>query len=149
MQIDIHGKLLTDQEIIKLKGLGLNGRVQKFIDNECIKQMDPYTPNRDGFLIGAARIGTVIGSGEIVQSTPYARYQYYGEKYVDPVYNIGAFHDPKTGRFWSRPGVAKIPSGIPLKYSKAKNAKAGARWFERMKADHKNEILKGAIKVAG
>ena len=56
------------------KGLS---RAQMFIDSECIRRMAPETPRRTGVLIKSATLGTVIGSGEITQNTPYARRQYY------------------------------------------------------------------------
>ena len=56
------------------------GNKQKFIDQECIRRMAPMTPRLNGVLIKAATLGTVIGSGEIVQDTPYARRQYYEHK---------------------------------------------------------------------
>ena len=42
------------------------GEAQEFVDSECIRRMNPE--------------GTVIGSGEINQITPYARRQYYEHK---------------------------------------------------------------------
>lgn len=53
---------------------------QAFVDQECIRRMAPETPRRTGVLIKAATLGTTIGSGEIVQDTPYARRQYYEHK---------------------------------------------------------------------
>lgn len=53
---------------------------QAYVDHQCIQRMGPETPRRSGVLIKAATIGTVIGSGEINQSTPYARRQYYEHK---------------------------------------------------------------------
>lgn len=53
---------------------------QAFIDQECVRRMAPETPRRTGVLIKAASLGTTIGSGEIVQDTPYARRQYYEHK---------------------------------------------------------------------
>lgn len=55
-------------------------RKQKFVDQECIRRMAPETPRRTGVLIKSATLGTVIGSGEINQITPYARRQYYEHK---------------------------------------------------------------------
>lgn len=43
--------------------------------------MKPYTPFKMGVLENSATIHTVIGSGEIKQITPYARYLYYGKVY--------------------------------------------------------------------
>ncbi len=56
------------------------GEAQKYVDQECIRRMKPDTPFREGFLQKAATTGTVIGSGTIRQSTPYARRQYYEHK---------------------------------------------------------------------
>ena len=53
---------------------------QAFVDQECVRRMAPETPRRTGVLIKAASLGTTIGSGEIVQDTPYARRQYYEHK---------------------------------------------------------------------
>ena len=55
-------------------------RAQKFVDQECIRRMAPETPFRSGALRKSATLGTVIGSGEINQITPYARRQYYEHK---------------------------------------------------------------------
>lgn len=134
---------LNVDDIIDKKGLGAYGDVQKAIDSECIRQVQPYIPMDTGTLAGAFT-KTKIGSGEIIQSTPYARYLYYGELYVDPITMKGAFHDKETGRFWSRPNTQKIPSGRPLKYDTTKHPMAGPRWFDRMFADHKEDILQAA-----
>ena len=61
----------------------LNGnlaRAQTYVDGECIRRMKPETPFQSGTLRDAATLGTVTGSGLIVQSTPYARRQYYEHK---------------------------------------------------------------------
>lgn len=52
-------------------------RKQAFIDNECIRRMNPETPRRTGMLVKSATLGTAIGSGKIQQIAPYARRQYY------------------------------------------------------------------------
>lgn len=61
----------------------LNGnlaRAQIYVDGECIRRMKPETPFLSGTLQKAAKLGTVTGSGLIIQSTPYARRQYYEHK---------------------------------------------------------------------
>lgn len=61
----------------------LNGnlaKAQEYVDETCIDRMKPETPFRIGVLRGAAKRDTVTGSGLIVQSTPYARRQYYEHK---------------------------------------------------------------------
>lgn len=51
----------------------LNGnlaRAQTYVDQTCIDRMEPETPFQSGTLRDAATLGTVTGSGLIVQSTP-------------------------------------------------------------------------------
>ncbi len=104
----------AEQIALSNRGLQAGGKVQMFIDNEVIRLMDSYTPFRDGDLKAAAQKQTKIGSGEIIQDTPYAKRQYY-----NPQYNFN-----------------EAPQ-------------RGAQWFERMKADHKDNILRGAAEIAG
>lgn len=145
------GKLelnLVDEALDKRK-LSIGGTGQKFVDSECIRLMKPYTPNLNGVLIDSATRNTVIGSGKIVQNTPYARYHYYGVLYVDPITKKGAFFDAKTGRFWSRSNTPKIPSDRTMKYNTTKSPLAGSHWFERMKKDNSDDIGKGLAKLCG
>lgn len=72
--------------------LGKGQEVQRFIDSECIRLMDPYTPFRSGALIGAATSGSNIGSGKLIQQTPYAKRWYY-----EPANFSGA---PMRGNKW-------------------------------------------------
>lgn len=55
-------------------------KAQEYIDSECVRLMNPYTPRLTGVLIKSATIGSIVGSGEIEQCTPYARRQYYEHK---------------------------------------------------------------------
>ncbi|MDE5583705.1 MAG: minor capsid protein [Ruminococcus sp.] len=80
-------------------------RCQKFVDSEVLRLSDPYVPMKTGMLKKSGISGTVIGSGVVEYTAPYAKRQYYT--------NSG------TGQ-------------------------RGKLWFERMKADHKDEILKKA-----
>ena len=147
MMVTFVGKFFDDDDyLIKKYHLEPGGAVQRAIDESCIAYMDPYIPFQSGMLTNSINPST-IGTGEIIQDTPYARYQYYGELYVDPITKKGAFYSPKYG-FWSRPNVAKVPSGKNLNYSKTHHPKAGSKWFERMKADHKEDILENAQKAA-
>ncbi len=124
--------------LLKKRGLQDMGPVQKFIDNECIRLMKPYTPFKSGVLEKSATIGTKIGSGEIHQIAPYARYLYYGKLMVSAI----------TGSSWARHGEKKVLTGTDLKYDDTAHSQAGKMWFERMKADRKQEILKGAQEIA-
>ena len=111
--------LKATQKIIEERGLGVYQEVQKLIDSEILNRCKPYVPKRSGALINSGNSSTKIGSGAVSYSTPYAAYQYYG--------------------------VSK--KGKKLRYNGAPNR--GSYWFERMKAVHKNTILKLAADKAG
>lgn len=84
---------------------------QRFVDSECIRLMDPYTPFDKGTLKSVPNIQS--GGGQIVQQTPYAKRWYY-----------------EKANFQGAP-------------------RRGYRWFERMKLNHKDNILQGAAKIIG
>ena len=132
-------KLNPINQILSKRGLEKGGAVQKYVDGECIRLMSPYTPAETMYLEQSATLGTVIGSGEIHQVAPYGRFQYYGMLMVSSI----------TGSAYARKGESKVLTDTPLEYSKAKHPKAGKMWFERMKADHKDSILRGAAKISG
>lgn len=128
----------TPHQLLSDRGLNNGGRVQKYVDSEVIRRMKPYTPMLSSTLIRSATISTKIGSGEVKQNTPYARYQYYGKLMVSRL----------TGSAYARQGESKVLTNKNLNYRKI-NPNAGAFWFERMKSDHKRAILNGAKKEAG
>lgn len=113
-------------------------KVQKFVDSECIRLMTPYTPMRNGILMKAAVHGTKIGSGRIYYHSPYARYQYYGKLMVSSV----------TGSPFARRGESKVLTNTDLKYNTFRHPLAQRLWFEAMKADKKEQILRGAAAIA-
>lgn len=143
MQLTIN--LLPTRAMLANHNLETGGKVQQYIDSRCIKFMKPYTPFRTGVLQGSATRNTVIGSGLIQQKTPYARYLYYGVVYGP---NFPIFSGGDVVGFYSPPH--KYPTGRQLNYDTSRHGHelAGKMWFERMKADHKGEILKGAMKIA-
>lgn len=126
----------TNGKLIQERGLQPYGRTQKFIDQECIRLMDPYTPRLNGVLIKSAILGTKIGSGIVNQNAPYSRYHYYGKLMVSST----------TGSAWSH-GESKVLTEKDMKYNG--EPMRGPYWFERMKADKKEQILRGAQKIAG
>lgn len=127
----------------KKQMLSTGGEVQKFVDSEVLKLMVPYTPMDTGNLIKSAIASTVIGSGKIQYNAPYAKYLYYGVVYGP---NIPIFENGTLIGFRSPP--KKESTGRPLQYSTEKHPLAGKLWFERMKADYKEDILKGAKAIA-
>ena len=93
---------------------------QKYIDSEILRLSDPYVPMQTGMMKKSGISGTVVGSGKIEYTVPYGRKQYYE--------NAGI----------GREGMNNTSGTKGLR---------GKFWFERMKADHKKEILKGLKKI--
>lgn len=80
-------------EVLRNHGLEDGGRVQQYVDSECLRLMDQFTPRDTGNLIANAIANTVIGSGTIKYRTPYARRLYYNPQYSFQ----GA---PQRGGYW-------------------------------------------------
>ena len=92
MRINTKVDMKTVEEIVRARGLNEGGPVQQFIDSEVLRRCDPYVPRDQGILIKSGILNTVIGSGKVVYSTPYARKWYY-----TPAHFQGA---PKRGNYW-------------------------------------------------
>ena len=124
------------EEILQNHGLQEGGAVQKLIDSECMRYMSDYMPRRQaGELEHKMVMATVIGSGEIDTPGPYAHYLYEGILYVSPT----------TGSAWAKKNEIKVPTGKELTYTDA--PMRGKKWFERMKTDHKDDILESVQKL--
>lgn len=114
-------ELKWDSSFAKNRTAGFN-KIQVFIDSEVLRLCDPYVPMDTGMLKKSGILGTVVGSGEVIYIAPYAKNQYYNNK--------------GNGR-----------QGINKHNSHNYKCLRGSYWFERMKADHKNEIFEGAKKI--
>lgn len=129
--------MLPKEELLKRRGLQEGGAVQKFIDSESMRYMSDYMPRRQaGELEHMMVLGTVIGSGRIDIPGPYAHYLHEGILFVSPT----------TGSPWAKKDEIKIPTDRELQYTGA--PMRGKKFFDRMKADHKDDILAGARAVA-
>ena len=93
-------------------------QAQKYVDSEVLRLCDPYVPMDTGMLKKSGIEGTVLGSGLVEYIAPYARLQYY-----------------------TNAGRGK--QGLTKQNSHNYKCLRGKLWFERMKADHKDEILNG------
>lgn len=146
MPIKYNARLDLDglQDALEARGLKPGGKVQKFIDSEVIRLCDPKVPFATGVLKHSAITASVIGQGMVVYSTPYARYLYYGQVYGP---NIPRYEAGELAGFWSPPGKKKHPTGRKLTYNGA--PERGALWFERMKAERGDDIIRGAAALAG
>ena len=130
-------QLDRSESILARRGLETGGRAQKYVDSEVLRLSEPYTPHLTGALSKSAQAATVIGSGEIVYNTPYARYLYHGKLMVSP----------STGSSYARKNEKKVLTDKLLSYHGG--GLRGRLWFERMKADHRDKILQGAAEIAG
>lgn len=98
MHFTIHGNMNISLKDFarKRKGLQRGGPVQKFIDNEVMKQMSPMMPRASGTMIQSMITNTVIGSGYVNVNVPYARFTYYGKVMIyEPT---GSTYAPKDGK---------------------------------------------------
>lgn len=126
-------KVNDKDTILRNHGLQEGGAVQKLVDVECMRYMSSYMPRRQaGELEHMMVLATVIGSGQIDTPGPYAHYLHEGILYVSPT----------TGSSWAKRGEIKVPTGKELTYAGA--PMRGKKWFDRMKADHKDDILRAA-----
>ncbi len=94
-------------------------RMQKYVDSEVIRHSDPYVPVASHAMRKSGISGTVLGSGVVQYTAPYARRQYY----------------TNAGRGKEGINAQKGTKGL-----------RGKMWFERMKADHRDDILRSVKK---
>lgn len=141
-------KLPDPKGLLRKANLEKGGLVQQVIDKAVIDYSLPYCPFDTGVLANSPYTATVIGSGEVIYRTPYARYLYYGKVYGP---NIPVFEDDSgtPTRWFSPPGKKKHPTGKDLTYKTDQNPLAGPFWVERMKADHLDDIIEEAKHAAG
>ena len=128
----------SDAQILAEHDMETGGEVQKYLDGAVIRYDEPYVPFDTGTLAHSSNTASVIGSGEVRYETPYARYQYYGNV-MGP--NIPIKQGGEVVGFFSPKNKVKTLTGRKLIYSKEHSPLAGSYWFERMKADHKDDIL--------
>ena len=123
----------TAETIKRNHGLQDGGPVQRLVDSETMWYMSGYMPRRQaGELEHMMVLSTVIGSGQIDTPGPYAHCLHEGILYVSPT----------TGSPWAKKNEIKVPTDRELTYAGA--PMRGKKWFDRMKADHKDDILQAA-----
>ena len=131
--MDVKLNVLSHDALLKKYGLQEGGPVQKLVDSEAMRYMSDYMPRRQaGELEHMMILSTVIGSGQIDIPGPYAHDLHEGILYVSPT----------TGSAWAKKDEIKVPTDRLLTYAGA--PMRGKKFFDRMKADHKDDILKDA-----
>ncbi len=91
-------------------------QAQKYVDSETLRYSDPYVPFLTGMMKKSGTTGTVLGSGIVKYTAPYAERQYY----------TNAGH-----------GIEGLNASGGVKGLR------GKFFFERMKADHLDDIHRG------
>lgn len=108
MKITARLELDSMSDMLARRNLETGGAVQRFIDSEVLRLCEPRVPRDNGDLIKSGTINTVIGSGQVIYDTPYARRWYY-----EPAEFQGA---PTRGNYWfermkNEGGAQKILEG--------------------------------------
>ena len=112
-------------KIISEKTGGRDG--QLFLANTAARFMDPYVPADNLVLTQNIDITADNEKGAIHYLSPYAHYQWEGE-------------------FWSRSGIAKVPSGRPLQYSDFRHPLATSHWDKAMITARKHDLAEALNK---
>jgi len=102
---------------------GIGSPLQKFWDNMLLTDINNYVFTDTGTLRQSSTINTVIGSGELVWKTPYARFLYNGLVMIDP----------DTGSPFARQGVSKVTTEREL--TSQAGGITGAHWADRAAND--------------
>lgn len=127
---------VKDRETLLQKhGLQPGGPVQKLVDSECMRYMGDYMPRiQKGHLEHGMKIATVAGSGVIEVPGPDAHYLHEGILYVSPT----------TKRAWAKLYEIKVPAKPEKELTYFGAPMRGKKFFDRMKADHKDDVLRSA-----
>lgn len=108
---------------------------QKKLNMQIAADCDSFIPFQQGALRGSMYYPEGIYGGEIAWNTPYAHYQYEGELYLT-----------EDGRSWANRNEKKYPTGIQLSQHAPGTTD---HWFERAKAEHKNDWIYLVKRTAG
>ena len=85
------------QQITKRLGINDNGEIQKFFTNTCYKHMTEYVPMDKGDLRTIVDIEPTF----IIYESPYASYQYYGQR-QDGSHKVENYTTEGTGPYWDK-----------------------------------------------
>ena len=80
------------EKVLKKRHLESGGKVQQFIDTECLRLSNERAPKDTNALIESGIIHTKIGSGQLEYRTPNARRWYYRPAHFEQA--------PMRGNYW-------------------------------------------------
>lgn len=85
------------EKILKKKGLQVDGPAQQFFTHTCRIEMDEFVPMDEGNL----RTIVYEGPDYIIYESPYASYQYFGER-QDGSHQVMNYTTEGTGPYWDK-----------------------------------------------
>ena len=114
--------LVLDEHRIKGRYSKAKEKAQKWLDNEVLKDSEPYVPRKSGMLVKSGVLGTKLGSGKIIYNQVYARAQYYG------LPNKSKAVHPKATKQWFESAKAEKKSKWLSGVKKIAGEGMQARW---------------------
>lgn len=127
-------------DIMRRKGLGLNGDVQQYHTANVLRRIVRYMPYRTGATIKLTQAQSPISKPEINTFTRYARYLHEGKVMVNEKTGNGPAVIPGVGPRWPK-GAKLKATNRPLTYTKTKNPAAGPYWGRRLVAKEGDAML--------
>lgn len=128
------------EEILRRKGLDVNGDVQQFHTANVLRRIVRYMPYRTGATIKLTQAQSPVSQPEINTFVPYARYLHEGKVMVNAATGKGPGVIPGVGPRWRR-GTQLKATGRPLTYTLTKNPEAGPRWGQRLQEKEGDAML--------
>lgn len=111
-----------------------------FLASSAKRLMNPYVPAKNLVLAQNVRVYAKGDRGYVHYLSPYAHYQYMGKLYVDLKTKKGAFTNGE-GKFWSKPGISKVPTGKKLEYDTFRHPLATSHWDKAMMIARKEDLV--------
>jgi len=123
------------KQILKDKGLGPGGDVQRFHTQNVLRRIQKYMPYRTGATIKLTIAQTDINKPQIITDVPYGKYLYYGKamegsppkRVTDRDLQYTKTKNPQAGPYWDRALVAAERAVLQRELQNYINRKAGKR----------------------
>lgn len=88
-------------QIAKRLGIEKGGRANAYLTNLCYKKMDRFVPMSAKDSQGSLRSNVDITTKSITYQSPYARYQYFGQR-ADGSHIVKNYTTAGTGPYWDQ-----------------------------------------------
>ena len=128
------------EEILRRKGLTVNGDVQRFHTANVLRRIVRYMPYRTGATIKLTQAQSPVSRPEINTFVPYARYLHEGKVMVNAETGQGPGVVPGVGPRWRRGDQLKATEQ-DLTYTVTENPEAGPFWGKRLQEKEGDAML--------